>query len=447
MVNVVVMPKLGNTVETSIISRWLKQQGEPVQIGDVLCEIETDKAALEVECPFSGTILAHFFDEGDDVPIMTPIVAIGEPGERYEHLAPSHPNTSAAALPVEQADIPTAQTSPPAPLSAPDTTSPQAVGISPRARSIAQSKGLDTSEMVGSGPSGRIIERDVQAALAARPRMTPLAKSMIASGDFALPQDSNSGKITSKDLVTVSGAYLEASPDADGDILQTVPLKGTRRIIASRMLSSLQNSAQLTMNAFADARSVMDYRKQLKTSEESLGLRDVTINDLLLFAAARTLPHFPDLNSLFTGESIVQYRRVHLGFAVDTPRGLIVPVVRGADRLSLRDLADATRRLSSSCQDGSIQPDDLSGGSFTVTNLGSLGIETFTPILNPPQVAILGVGCIHLKPVEVDGTVVFIPHIGLSLTINHQVVDGAPGARFLQALSRNLNDFPLLLAL
>jgi pyruvate dehydrogenase E2 component (dihydrolipoamide acetyltransferase) len=203
----------------------------------------------------------------------------------------------------------------------------------------------------------------------------------------------------------------------------------------------------LTLNSSADARALQDYRKRLKNSPEALGLNGVTINDLILFAVSRALPRHPDLNALFTGDAIHQHSSVHLGFAVDTPRGLIVPVIRGADSLSLKRIAAESKRLVAAVQDGTVKPDDLSGGTFTVTNLGSLGIDTFTPILNPPQVAILGVGGIHLKPVEAGGEVKFIPHISLSLTINHQVVDGAPGARFLQTLSQHIAQIDVLLAL
>jgi pyruvate dehydrogenase E2 component (dihydrolipoamide acetyltransferase) len=226
-----------------------------------------------------------------------------------------------------------------------------------------------------------------------------------------------------------------------------IPLKGVRKIIAARMLNSVQTTAQLTLNASADARALQEYRKRLKGSAESLGLQKVTINDLLLFVVARTLLQYPELNALFFDEAVHQYKNVHLGMAVDTPRGLIVPVIRYANALSLRQIAQESRRLADACLNGNVSPDELIGGTFTVTNLGILGIESFTPVLNAPQVGILGVGNINLKPVEVNGNVAFIPHLGLSLTINHQVVDGAPAARFLQALAQNLAQLELLLAL
>ena len=212
------------------------------------------------------------------------------------------------------------------------------------------------------------------------------------------------------------------------------------------MLESVQNSAQLTLHASADATALQAFRARLKSSDDGLGLRGVTINDQLLFAVARTLPAFPELNALFEGDRIVQHVRVHLGMAVDTPRALLAPVIRSADALSLRVLSAEAKRLADACRNGHIMPDELAGGSFTVTNLGGLGIESFTPILNPPQVGILGIGSINLKPVDREGAVEFVPHIGLSLTVNHQVIDGAPAARFLARLSKNISNIELLLA-
>lgn len=451
MATAVVMPKLGNSVESSIIVQWKKQPGDQIAEGEAICEIETDKATMEVESPASGTILALFFQPGDDVAVQTPIAAVGQPGEAFEHLRPA-----AAAVASSSAPAPTAAepTQPQAVVPAPTAAgAPEFVGISPRARGLAQRKELDIAGIQGSGPGGRIIERDIQAALANRPRLTPLARSMVSSGDFAAPPAGSGigGRITSRDLQAVSvppAAAPQPQPaPASDDGVQTVPLKGTRKIIAERMLASMQTTAQLTMHTAADARALTAYRQQLKGSPESLGLQKITINDLVLLAVARTLPQFPDLNALFTGDAIHQYQAVHLGFAVDTPRGLIVPVIRNAHQLSLKQLAQESRRLAEACLNGKVLPDELNGGTFTVTNLGSFGVESFTPILNPPQVGILGVGNINLKAIETDDGIEFIPHLGLSLTINHQVVDGAPAARFLHALSQNLAAFDLMLAL
>jgi pyruvate dehydrogenase E2 component (dihydrolipoamide acetyltransferase) len=218
-----------------------------------------------------------------------------------------------------------------------------------------------------------------------------------------------------------------------------------RKIIAERMRASLQSTAQLTMSAAADATKLLGYRARLKQSNDE-ALTSVSINDLVLFAVSRSLADFRDLNATFESGTIRRFSSVNLGFAVDTERGLMVPVIRGADRLSLVELAKEAHRLASACVDASIGPDEMSGGTFTVTNLGGLGIRSFTPVLNAPQVAILGVCSIEPAPVITDGETRFVPHIGLSLTIDHQVVDGAPAARYLQQLTRTLKDIDITLA-
>jgi pyruvate dehydrogenase E2 component (dihydrolipoamide acetyltransferase) len=212
------------------------------------------------------------------------------------------------------------------------------------------------------------------------------------------------------------------------------------------MHASLAQTAQLTMNASADARALLTYRKRLKSAPEESGLNAVTINDLVLFAVSRVLPHYPFLNAHFLGETIKEFSNVHLGVAVDTPKGLMVPVVKNANFLSLKQIALESRRLASACLESTVAPDDLSGGTFTVTNLGVLGIESFTPVLNAPETGILGVCGIQPKPVLQGDETIFVPHIGFSLTINHQAVDGAPAGRFLKELTEAVAGFDLLLA-
>ena len=438
------MPKLGNSVESSIIVSWLKHPGEAVSQGEVICSIETDKAVMDIESPAAGTLLDVFFKEGADVPVQTAIAAIGEVGENIDGIRPDSAPSVEENTPSE-----TPQASPEtAPAQVLQNNSFNIQAISPRARGLATRKELDWSDIEGTGPGGRIIERDVQAALTNKPKITPLAQSMMKKGDFeAPPQGSgNGGRITTKDLIprpVITSSQI--TPNADD--IEVVAVKGVRKVIAARMLDSMQTTAQLTLNASADARSLLSYRKQLKASAKELNLQGVTVNDLVLMAVSRTLLQHPQLNAQFTGESIALYKNVHLGFAVDTNRGLIVPVIKNANRLSLSQISQEAKRLATAAIDGKATAEDMDGGTFTVTNLGNLGIESFTPILNPPQVAILGVGNVQLKPVEVDGTVTFVQSLSLSLTINHQVVDGAPGARFLQALSQNIAQFELLLAL
>jgi pyruvate dehydrogenase E2 component (dihydrolipoamide acetyltransferase) len=471
MATAIVMPKQGQSVESCIIVEWKRRPGETVAEGDVLCEVETDKAVLEVPSPVAGTLLELFFAAGDDVPVLTPIAAVGTVGEYASTLRPA--NASAAppsqSTPSSQSTpLPTvSQVSPPAAASssAGSLSWAEHVGISPRARNLAERKQVETRDIQGSGPGGRILERDIQAALALQPKVSPVAKAMVASGDFALPDQGSGpgGRIMARDLATppapsesgeggisLVSAPLPSSLGISGES-ETIPIRGVRKVIAERMLNSLQSTAQLTLHSSADARVLLALRKRLKASDSALGLQAVSINDLILFAVARILPHHAMLNATMSENAITQYRDVHLGFAVDTPRGLLVPVIHQANRLALRAMAQEGKPLTAAIHANAIMPDEMAGATFTVTNLGSLGIEQFTPILNVPQVAILGVGSINLKAVDVygegEGNVEFIPHIGLSLTVNHQVVDGAPAARFLQALASGVKDLDLLLAL
>ena len=406
MAQAIVMPKLGNTVESAILLSWHVAVGESVAAGDVLCEIETDKAALEVESNVSGILLAQFFEAGDEVPVLENIAVVGRAGESFAELMPA-------------------------------PAQPNPVFISPRAKNLARRKGVDYQQVTGSGPDGRIIERDIEAAIESQMKISPVARAMLAGGEYKLRDEHPAGSRVTK-------SHLESARPQKSPETKAIPLQGIRRTIAKRMFESAQTTAQLTLNASADATALIAFRQRLKNSDESLGLRSVSINDLLMYALAQTLPDFPDLNAVYENETIYQHQSVNLGMAVDTPRGLMAPVVHQAESLSLKQLSVEARRLVLACREGTIQPDEMTGGSFTLTNLGGLGIESFTPLLNPPQVAILGAGSINLKPIQGENGVDFVPHIGFSLTVDHQAVDGAPPARFLAALAENLAHIDLL---
>jgi pyruvate dehydrogenase E2 component (dihydrolipoamide acetyltransferase) len=234
----------------------------------------------------------------------------------------------------------------------------------------------------------------------------------------------------------------------EGTVTET-PIKGVRKIIADRMFKSLAESAQFTLNSSASAVKLQEIRARIKASgdfADANGLSKITINDLVLFAVSRTLPRFPFMNAHKIGDTVKTFERVHLACAVDTPRGLMVPVIRNANLLSLAQISSEAKRLAAACQNGSAKPDELSGSTFTVSNLGSLGITSFTPVLNAPEVAILGVCGISPRPVETSaGNYDMLPHLGLSLTIDHAVVDGAPAAEFLKALANAIRDLDIWL--
>ena len=420
MATVVTMPRQGQSVESCIITAWKNKVGETVTEGEILLEIETDKAVMTVDSPASGILLDRFFDEGADVPVLTTIAVIGEAGEQVDHLRPKPVGTpSPSQTRPQSSDDPVSDRDKPI-----DPTS----FISPRARKLADRKGVSLTALRGSGPNGRIVERDVQAVLQTQPPRSRLAQSMILDEEVigSTIGTGIGGRILAHDLETASATEPPQVPsEAPSDDGHIIPLRGTRKIIAERMVASLQSTAQLTLNASADVTALLAYRQRLKECDKAWGLHDVTINDLLLMVIARILSDTPALNAHLVDDQIRQYDQVHLGFAVDTPRGLLVPVIRQCETLSLRQLSQESRSLSQACLSGNITPDDLQGGTFTVSNLGHLGVESFTPILNVPQVAILGIGNINLKPVEQEGEVNFISHIGLSLTVDHQAVDGA----------------------
>ncbi len=414
MAEQVILPRQGQSVETCLILSWKKKEGDPVSEGEVLVEVETDKAAFEVESTAGGTLLKILHQEGEDVPVLSALAVVGKPGEDIASLADAAQPRPKAAAEYQIAARPEAQEA----GAAQPAKSVKKIAMSPRARQTAAKRGLTPGQILaalpeglGSGPRGRILERDVDQTAAA------------AAGHPA-----------------TSGAADFPGP------VQEVPVRGIRKLIAERMLSSLQGSAQYTLHSSACAEALLAYRKKLKSSPEELGLQAITINDLLNYAVTRMLLRFPTVNSHFVGDKSLLFERVHLAVAVDTPRGLMVPVIRNASLLSLKQMTAETDRLHKACLEGTVTPDELNGGTFTVSNMGTLGIEGFTPVLNPPQAAILGVGSVQLKPVQRQGEVVFERTISLSLTANHQILDGAPAAVFLRELCQVLKGFELLLA-
>ena len=426
----VVLPKQGNSVESCVIKTWLKKTGDLVKEGDGLCEVETDKATVEVPAPASGTLLAIFRTAGEDVAVMTNIAAIGAAGENVSGMVPGAVSGSPE---VQKSGSPEAM--PIALVSAPSGNA----GVSPRARNAAAERGVEATALAGSGPGGLVIERDVRAA----PMMTPAAKAV--GGNVPSSGTGIGGRITAADR---SASQTSGLPDSriSGIPFTDIPVKGIRKIIAERMRGSLAGSAQLTLNATAKAMAIQSWRAKAKAQSETLGLPGITINDLVLFAVSRVLPRFPALNAHFLGDSIRQFGDVHLGMAVDTERGLLVPVLKDAARKSLAQIAAEAKTLAKSAQAGKSTPEQLSGSTFSITNVGALGIESFTPVLNTPEVAILGVGCITLRPYQGTSSVEFLPSMHLSLTFDHQALDGAPAARFLQALCQAIEHIDVLLA-
>ena len=401
----ILMPKQGQSVESCLIIKWNKKEGDKVKAEESICEVETDKAVFEVEAPEAGTILKIFYKEGDDVLVLNTIAIIGQPGEKIDHLIPK----KTVSVPKEEyVDKQKALTPDEFLIKTKPSFGDGLTPISPVARRLAEKKGIDFSQLIGSGPGGRIIKKDVE--------------KVLSEGKSFIPS-------------TVSKNFFGP--------VKEIPVEGVRKIISERMLTSLQSTAQLTLNTSADASNLLACRKSLKSGSQIKRLGKINVNDFLLYIVANILPKFKNINAHFLKDKILEFEHVHLGFAVDSPRGLMVPIIHNVHLLSLEEISQEARRLSTACQEETILPDELTGGTFTVTNLGTMGIESFTPILNVPQVAILGIGSISLKPIMKDNEIKFIPHIGLSLTFDHRAVDGAPAAKFLQELNRLIANFNL----
>lgn len=434
MATIVVMPQLGNSVESCIIVEWMIAEGDTVSVDQTLASIETDKSTMEVPSTAEGTVLKLLWEEGDEVPVKDPLIIVGEPGEDISGLVPG-----GDAAPAE-ADAPAEQAAAAPEAAAPAFATERATGaVSPRARALAASNGVDASAIAeGSGPHGRVIERDVAAAIAAGPVLTSAAR---AAGVSAAEGTGIGGRVSVADAgrtAEAAPAAAAAAPAAAADFpgaSTSAPLKGVRKVVAKRMMESLTSTAQLTLNTTANAAGILAMRKKVKNADEALGLNKITLNDLVCFAVSRTLLKYPVFNAHLEDGVLTEFEQVHLGFACDTPRGLLVPVIRSAQALGLKAFSDEAKRLAGGAIDGSLSPEFLSGGTFTVSNIGSFGIETFTPVINLPQTAILGVGAITPRPtVAADGSIGVEQRLNLSLTIDHQVIDGADGARFLRDL-------------
>ncbi|MBZ4657639.1 MAG: hypothetical protein PWQ53_491 [Bacteroidota bacterium] len=437
----IIMPKQGQSVETCIIAE-IKKKGDKVKKGEVIFSYETDKASFEEVSPQDGTVLECFYSEGDEVPVLQNVMIIGEPGENYSDLLAQ---TDIPAAEVEKetqqavAKVENSPEQPPLPELQPNKNN---APVSPRARHLAEKEAIETSALAGSGPNGRIIEKDVRSALENRPKLTPLAKKLAAEEGLQ-PTTSGSGlngMAKSIDLSAPTNAVY-------GLDYEDRKLSNIRKLIAKSMQASLQNSAQLTHHLGADARRILQLRKKAKAAFESGQLQvNITLNDFVCFAVIKALQKFPNVNSHFLGDSIRYFKKIHLGLAVDTDRGLMVPVVRNADDLSIIGLASQLKEVAAACRKGNVNPEILSpeAGTFTVSNLGNYGVEIFTPIINLPQSAILGVNTILPRPKDLgDGVYGFVPYIGLSLTYDHRSIDGGEATRFLKQIAEEIENLEI----
>ena len=421
----VLMPRQGQSVESCILGQWYKSVGEEVKEGDILFSYETDKASFEEEAKEDGILLATFFEEGDEIPVLTNVAVIGSKGESFEEFKPGG---SAEEKPVEKEEV---EESPKViEFEMEESSSDKRVRISPLAKNMAEKMGVDILSLKGSGPRGRIIARDVEEASKPEKTETPVQQEVK----------------TKTQPVAVAPAkpavVLESGVDFE---VKSIP--NIRKLIANAMHQSLQNSAQLTHHLSADARQIMKLRKKFKKEyTEGTVKQNVTINDLVCFAVIRALEKYPRVNTHYLGDKMKWFKKVHLGLAVDTDRGLMVPALQNADDLSITGLSHQLLQLATQARAGNVNPDLLSpeAATFTVSNLGNYGVEMFTPVINLPQTAILGVCTIVPRPKEIeDGVYGFVPMMGLSLTYDHQALDGGEATLFLAEIKNQIETLSL----
>ncbi len=444
MATVVIMPRQGQSVESCVITAFNKKVGDTVEKGEVLFSYETDKSSFDEPAPEAGKILAIFREEGDDVPCLENVLVIGADGEDVSAFAPA---AEAAPAPAEvPAAAPAAEAAPVAAAPVAEAEATAALGgtvsISPRARLLADKTNADLLKAVPTGPNGRIIERDVQKLLDLGLTVSGAAKDGYTA---AVEGTGINGKVMLGDLNAPAAPAAAAAAAAPVAEYEDVKLPNIRKIIAKQMCASLNGMAQLTFNSSFDATKILNLRKSLKAGAEKMGLANITLNDIILYAVSRVILKHRGLNAHCLDDTMRYFNTVNLGIAVDTERGLMVPTVFGAEKMSLNDLSKAAKSVITEAQSGKINPDLLKGATFTISNLGSLGIESFTPIVNPPQTGILGIDCVSYRVKEVNGEFVNYPAMGLSLTVDHRVLDGADAARFLKDMAFALENIDLLL--
>jgi len=404
MATAVIMPKQGQSVETCIITKWFKSKGDKVTTGEILFSYETDKAAFDLESSSEGILLDIFYNEGDEVPVLFNVAVIGQSGEDISAFVGVQGEKMSAEANEAVGNTPVGKIK----ADEPDIAPEERTRISPKARKMAEEKGINYNSLRGTGPSGRVVAADIEKAL-----------SMARPGN--------------KEVISTTAEFTEQ------------PLSNIRKIIARTMHSSLQNSAQLTHHMSADVRRLLELRLVIKNKLlTDRKQQDITLNDMICWCVIRALEKFPEANSHFLEDRIKTFSKVHLGLAVDTPRGLMVPAVKNANEMDLPTLSRELKSAADSCKKGSISPELIqsTSASFTVSNLGNYGVEMFTPVINLPQVGILGVCTIINRPASLGNNVFgFVPYIGLSLTYDHRAIDGGPATLFLKEIKNQIENF------
>jgi len=453
MASKVTLPLLGQTMEEGTVTKWFKKEGDKVAKDETLLEVMTDKANMEVESPESGTLLKIVVKEDETVPVKALIAILGEPGEDISGIL-AEAEAAGGAAPAAPAEAPAAAAAPAAPEAA--SVPAGRLLASPRARKVADEKGFDINLLAGegSGPGGRIIEKDVLAAIEAAPAATPLARKMAAEAGVDLAGVSGTGpggKIRSEDVVSPAGAAAAAPAAAPAlaprvPLGKVIPFSGLRKAVADNLSKSAATVVPVTLTTSVDMTEAMKLRAQVKpVYEKRYGVK-LGYTDIIVKAAAKAVEDYPIMNSSLIGAEIRVHDSVDISVAIAVEGGLLAPPVHDTNLKPLWAISGEIRDMAGRAREGKLKPSEMTGGTFTVTSLGNWGVEQFTPVINPPQVAILGVCAIKPQPVVVDGQVQVRSMMNLCLTFDHRVVDGAPAAEFLAHLKEMLENPYLMLA-
>jgi len=421
------MPKMGDTMEEGKILHWLKHEGDTVKKGEALAEVETDKVNIEIEAFASGILRKILVKEGESAPIGASIAYIGAADEPLPGEAGGNGAAAKASAPKAQSKaVPTAPSSrtqvatAPAPAAQPTTSTGGRIFISPLARRFAEEHEVDYRQIRGTGPNGRIIKLDIEAALKQAAPAAPVAAPFVPE---AVPAGIDTAEVVE------------------------IPLTSMRRTIAKRLAQSMQSAPHFYVTSVIDTGKLGELRKQINEfAATDPNPIKVSFNDLIIKAVAIALLRMPQVNVSFAEDKLIQKKQVHIGVAVALERGLIVPVLHNADKRGILDIARESRRLAEAARSNKLKPEDLSGGTFTISNLGMFDVESFTAVINPPESAILAVGSITPTPAVIDGQVVVRERMKVTLSSDHRALDGAIAARFLQEVKKLLEEpFGLLL--